>query len=161
MSRTLAQREQLFRRLGVDLGLTFAGPSGMFDDADLATTRSTRGFTPDDDVAIVEAVDAARQMLVDRIMTRRGELAQLGHPEYGSRHHDLIGEPDTERTRNLVKLHILECLRHEPRIAKVVRCDIVPMARYRDVVRIVLDIRLVDAPQPLNLVVPFDLEGPA
>lgn len=158
MSRTLAERQRLFSRLGVDVGLTFAGPAGMYDDADLATTQSSRGFTSDDDVEVVERVEAARQMLVNRIMTRRGELAPLGHPDYGSRHHDLIGEPNTERTRNLVKLHILECLRHEPRIAKVVRCDIVPMERYRDVVRIVLDIRLVDAPQPLNLVVPFELE---
>ena len=158
MSRTLAERQRLFSRLGVDVGLTFAGPAGMYDDADLATTQSTHGFTSDDDVELVERVEAARQMLVNRIMTRRGELAPLGHPDYGSRHHDLIGEPNTERTRNLVKLHILECLRHEPRIAKVVRCDIVPMERFRDVVRIVLDIRLVDAPQPLNLVVPFELE---
>jgi phage baseplate assembly protein W len=88
-------------------------------------------------------------------------LAALGHPNYGSRHHEQIGQPNTERTRNLVKLHVLEAMRHEPRIAEIVRCDVTTAERPRDMVRIELDIRLIDEPNVLNLVVPFELAGGA
>lgn len=159
MTRTATQLDDLFRRLGTDLGLLFAGPGGAFDDADLATTTSTVGAASLADLEVVDRVAAARQLLVNRIQTWRGELAQLGHPDYGSRHHELIGEPNTERTRNLVKLHILECLRHEPRVAKVLRCEVAAIDRPREIVRIELDIRLIEEAQILNLVVPFELEG--
>ncbi len=157
--RTADQRAELFRRLGVDIGLTYAGPAGRFDDADLATTGTLRGLARHDDADVVSEVDAARQLLVNRLLTRRGELATLGHPTYGSRHHELIGEPNNERTRNLIKVHVLECLRHEPRVAKVLSCAVTGNDVERDVVRVVLDIRLVDRPEPLNLVVPLELGG--
>ncbi len=51
-----------------------------------------------------------------RLLTPRGELDALGHPEYGSRLHELIGRTNTDTTRNLVKLFILEALQLEPRI---------------------------------------------
>lgn len=154
--RTVAERATLMRRLGTDIALTFAGPAGTFDDADIATDATT-ALGADTDVALATGVEAARQMLVNRILTRRGELAALGHPKYGSRHHELIGQPNTERTRNLIKLHVLECLRQEPRVAKVVRCDVVAFERHRDIVRLEVDIRLIDEPNPLNLVIPIEL----
>lgn len=155
--RTTAELEQLWRRLGTDLALEFAGPAGGFEDADLATARAVDRLSAD--AAIVARTDAAVQLLANRIKTSKGELGRLGHPEYGSRHHELIGEPNTDRTRNLVKLHVLEALRHEPRIAEVLRCEVTAAPRPRDVVRIVLDVRLVDLPSPVNLVVPFELDG--
>ena len=161
MTRSATQFADLVRRLGTDLGLQYAGPTGRYDDADLATTATTRGATARRDLTLTHGVEAARQMLVNRIQTRRGELAPLGHPRYGSRHHELIGEPHTERTRNLVKLHVLDALRHEPRVAEVVECTVTTRDRQRDVVRIDLTIRLIDEPNPLNLVVPFELEGSA
>ena len=154
--RTAAEIELLWRRLGRDLGLFWAGTGGLFADADLATeNRPGHGRTVVD-LDVAENLDQAVQLLVNRLMTREGELAPLGHPEYGSRHHELIGEPNTERTRNLVKLYILQALRHEPRIAKIERCDVRSEAR-RDIVRVELTVRLIDVDDPLNLVVPFDL----
>jgi phage baseplate assembly protein W len=100
-------------------------------------------------------------MLVNRLMTRRGELAPLGHPDYGSRHHELIGEPNTERNRNLVKLYILQALRGEPRVAKVERCVVFSEARPREIVRVEITIRLIDEPNPLNLVIPVELGAPS
>jgi hypothetical protein len=158
--RTPAELATLRRRLGNDLLLTWAGPAGAWDNADLAVTVRPRGARRIRDLAVTgDLAETATQLLVDRIMTVRGELAPLGHPTYGSRHHELVGEPNTERTRNLVKLYVLECLREEPRVAEVVSCDIVPLARHRDVVRIELAVRLVDGASPRNLVVPFELGG--
>jgi len=160
--RTAAELADLRRRLGRDLALVWAGPAGAFTDADLRVTSTARGARRLDDVAVTGDIDeTATQFLVNRLQTVRGELAGLGHPTYGSRHHELIGQPNTERTRNLVKLYVLECLRDEPRIAQVVRCDVVPLPRPRDVVRIEVAVRLIDAPDPLNLVVPFELGGAA
>ena len=51
-----------------------------------------------------------------RLLTPRGELAELGHPEYGSRLHELIGSPNSETRRSLAKLFVLESLAQEPRI---------------------------------------------
>ncbi len=155
--RSDAALKLLEQRLGDDLALDYAGPSGAWEDADLRTGR-TGGVPPARDLATVRGVDAAVQMLVNRLMTRRGELAALGHPDYGSRHHDLIGEPNVERTRNLIKLFVLEALRQEPRIERVVRADV--RAAHdppRDVVRIEVDLLLLEHEEPLNLVVPFAL----
>ncbi|MCA1654970.1 MAG: GPW/gp25 family protein [Pseudonocardiaceae bacterium] len=157
--RTAAQLAELHRRLGRDLLLSWAGPAGAFSDGDLAVARRVSGSRAVTDLAVAAELDQAAQLLVNRLMTRRGELAGLGHPEYGSRHHELVGEPNTERTRNLVKLYVLEALRHEPRLAKVLRCTVRAEARPRDIVRIELQIRLIDRPEPLNMVVPFELEG--
>lgn len=148
---------ELWRRLGRDLALVHAGPAGRFVDADLALAddpdRARR------DVALAERVAAAEQLLVNRLKTQRGELAALGHPDYGSRLHELIGQPNVQRTRDLVKLYVLEALRREPRVAEVRRCEIVDLPRHRDVVRIELDLRLIDLDDVLNLVVPFALDG--
>ena len=108
----------------------------------------------------MSGIAAAEQMLVTRLKTQRGELAGLGHPDYGSRHHELIGEPNVARTRDLIKLHVLDALRREPRVT-VLRCEVRADATPpRDTVRIELDLRLLDDDTPLNLVVPFSLAGP-
>ena len=154
MKRPRADLDVLMRRLGTDLALDFPGPSGWWEEADLAVSRRLGKH----DVAVVAGLDAADQLLVNRLKTRRGELAALGHPEYGSRHHELIGEPNTERTRNLIKLHVLACLGHEPRIAEVLSCSVTADPRPRETVRIVITVRLIDEDAPRNLVVPFSLE---
>jgi phage baseplate assembly protein W len=155
--RTAAQVDALFRRLGHDLRLDWTGPGGAFTNGDLAVDRRIGGRRARADLTVTAGVDSAVQLLVNRLMTRRGELAGVGHPDYGSRHHELVGEPNTERTRNLIKLYVLEALRREPRVAQVLRCTVRAFPRERGVVRIELVVRLIDAPQPLNLVVPFEL----
>lgn len=157
--RSAAEVDLLWRRLGRDLGLAWAGPAGAYTDGDLATVRRPGPGHAVVDLDVAERVAQARQMLVNRLMTREGELTPLGHPEYGSRHHELIGEPNTQRTRNLVKLYILEALRREPRVAQVTRCDVRTEPRPRDTVRIELTVRLLEADEPLDLVLPFMLGG--
>jgi len=158
--RTAADLERLWPKLGRDLALTWAGPAGAFDSGDLLAVPRPAPGMPVTDVAVAEREAAAVQFLVNRLMTREGELAPLGHPDYGSRHHELIGEPNTERTRNLVKLYVLAALRREPRVQRVERCVVgTGGTRPRDVVRIELTIRLVDDDRPLEIVMPFALDG--
>lgn len=151
--RSRADLDLLMRRLGTDLALVFRGPAGWWEEGDLGTGNGLGRR----DLALVSELEAADQMLITRLKTRRGELDALGHPNYGSRHHELLGEPNTERTRNLIKLHVLECFSHEPRIAKVLDCQVSTDDRHRDTVRIVMSIRLIDQDEPRNLVVPFPL----
>jgi hypothetical protein len=101
------------------------------------------------------------QALVLRLLTERGELEGLGHPEYGSRHHALIGEPNTERVRALIKLYVLECLKQEPRLGRILGVDVRPGAgrEHRDTVRISIRAQMKGQLDPLNLVVPFSLQG--
>lgn len=156
--RSGAETDRRLRELGSDLALSFPGPAGWWEDADLRphTAADARGPV---DLDIVGGVDAADQLLVNRLKTQRGELAPLGHPEYGSRHHELMGQPNVERTRALIKLHVLEAMSHEPRVAKILSCEVTAAHHPpRDVVRIAMTVRIVDDVNPRNLVVPFSLE---
>jgi len=139
---------------GKDLQLDYALGGGFFEDADVASIR--RGTHRD--LAVAAGFDNLTQAIANRLKTRQGELASLGHPLYGSRHHELIGEPNVPRTRNLIKLYVLQALRHEPRIERVLRADV--RAQHdppRDVVRIEMQVRVTGQAEPLNLVVPFSL----
>lgn len=149
-----ADLDVLMRRLGRDLALQWPGPAGGWEDADLAVSRRP-GLR---DIAVAQDLAAADQLLINRLKTRRGELAALGHPTYGSRHHERIGEPNTERTRHLIKRDVLECLSHEPRIERIEHCTVSADAAQRGTVRIVLTLRLIEQDTPLNLVLPFSLE---
>lgn len=59
------------------------------------------------------------QAIVNRLLTRKGELARLGHPGYGSRLYQILGEPDNNRIRGRAEIYIRECLAQESRIEEV------------------------------------------
>ena len=146
--------------LGRDLAALYRVTDGRHEDVDLRLAgREARGERVDD-VALIDGVHNAVQAVIHRIKTVKGELAELGHPEYGSRHHELIGEPNSEHNRNLVKLYILQALAHEPRIRRihkaVIRFD---RARAPDRVEIVLELSFIGSETPANLVVPFNFGG--
>lgn len=73
------------------------------------------------DLATVSGRENLAQAIINRLLTRRGDLAALGHPDYGSRLHTLIGELNNVRLRGRAELYIRECLAQEPRIAEIVR----------------------------------------
>ncbi|MDV7400513.1 hypothetical protein RZS08_54360, partial [Arthrospira platensis SPKY1] len=62
-----------------------------------------------------EGLENLAQAVILRLLTPRGELAALGHPDYGSRVHELIGRENDGPRRNLLRLFILEALKAEPR----------------------------------------------
>ena len=106
---------------------------------------------------------AATQLLVNRLrtivkeQTGVGELQPLGHPEYGSRHESQIGQPNVDRTRNLVKLYVLEALQQEPRIQQIVSCTVAPSPDQPSQVLIAARLVLLDQDSPVNFVIPFNL----
>jgi phage baseplate assembly protein W len=156
--RTPAELELLDRLLGTDLALDFPGPGGWWEDADLSLSSDPASAVAPADIGTVGGVPAAVQFLVDRLKTQQGELADLGHPEYGSRHHELIGQPNNVRTQNLIKVYVLEALAQEPRIEQVLSAAVYATSSPpRDTVQIDLTVQLIGQPNPLNLVVPFSL----
>jgi phage baseplate assembly protein W len=157
--RTAAGFALLERRLGSDLALAFAGPGGWWEDADLVAEHERGRPAVPVDLGVARGVANGVQCLVDRLKTQQGELTPLGHPEYGSRHHELIGQPNIERTRNLIKLYVLEALAHEPRIDKILAAKVYAAeSPPRETVRIELTVLLLEHDKPLNFVVPFSLE---
>ena len=154
MPRETRTAQSLAPVLGRDLLLDYRSSSGFFEDADLDTVRRS-GVR---DLALADGLSDLEQALANRLKTRQGELAPLGHPGYGSRHHELIGEPNVDRTRHLIKLYVLQALRDEPRIERVLAVDV--RAEHqppRETVRITLALRVQGISQPLNLVLPFSL----
>jgi phage baseplate assembly protein W len=157
--RTATQIAWLEPRLGADLALSWAGTSGWFEDADLVAERDPGRPIIPVDLSATSGVDSAVQFLVDRLKTQQGELAPLGHPDYGSRHYELIGQPNVDRTRNLIKVYVLEALAQEPRVAKVLSAKVYATASPpRDTVAIDLTVLLLEHDVPINFVVPFSLE---
>jgi phage baseplate assembly protein W len=102
------------------------------------------------------------QSLITRLMTQRGELEALGHSNYGSRHHELIGELNTETNRNLMKLYLIEAIRQEPRVEQIVRIDVQPVEGRdnKHKVRAEIELKAKERPDTLILVVPFSFEEP-
>jgi phage baseplate assembly protein W len=127
--------------------------------SDLFTAR--RIETDQHDLATLRDADNLSQALLLRFLTQQGELAILGHPDYGSRLYELIGELNTENTRNRAKMFALQALAAEPRVAQVI--SITVRENPADRGRIDIDAHLlpVDSDTPLNLVFPFFLDGSA
>jgi hypothetical protein len=154
-------------RLGRDLALTFTGPAGApWVDGDFATTTSygPDGAPAGTDLGVAGGISAAKQLLVNRLrtivseQTGVGELGPLGHPQYGSQHESQIGQPNVDRTRNLVKLYVLEALQQEPRIRQIVSCVVAPRSQDPPAqVQIAVEVLLIDQDTPLNFVIPFNL----
>lgn len=109
------------------------------------------------DFGVVSGLDNLGQAVVMRLLTPRGELDALAHPEYGSRLHELVGRQNTATTRNLAKLHVLESLRLEPRIQAVTRVSVTPAVGQRDRIDIELDVLPVGQTQTVRIG-PFTLE---
>lgn len=78
------------------------------------------------DLKLVSGRANLAQAVINRLLTRRGELTGLGHPDYGSRLYQLIGEPNNRRTYAVAELYIREALAEEPRIQEIVAIHFAP-----------------------------------
>jgi phage baseplate assembly protein W len=123
---------------------------------DLSVTE--RPQTGQMDLETLTGTDNLVQALLLRFLTPVGELAQLGHPDYGSRLAELIGELNTETNRNRAKLYVLQALALEPRIKQVLSVQVRQGRQSQTVMEISLSLKVIDSDTPLNLVFPFSLE---
>ena len=158
MDTTLSK--ELLKKFGTDLMATYRIRGGRYEDVDYDVKRIPRRGKKERDLVLASGVDNITQAIIHRLKTCYGELSSLGHPDYGSRHNELIGEPNTEHNRSLVKLYILQALAREPRIEKILRADI-RYDRRLDPSRvdIILDTKLGIVDEVTNLVVPFYFEA--
>ncbi len=123
--------------------------------SDLFTAE--RPATGQVDLETFSGRDNLVQALMLRFLTPMGELEILGHPTYGSRLYELIGEPNVERTRNLAKMFVLQALAEEARVQQVLSVNVKTNPANRNQIDIDLHITPIDSDTPLNLVFPFFL----
>jgi phage baseplate assembly protein W len=103
------------------------------------------------DLSVSSDLDNLRQAIEIRLLTPRGELAPLGHAEYGSRLPDLIGRPNTDTNRNLAKLYVIEALKQERRIEKIVTVEVTPAPGERHLIRIFLQVKAIGLENVIDL----------
>jgi phage baseplate assembly protein W len=107
------------------------------------------------DVDLARGNDNIVQALRLRLLVRKGELAPLGWPDYGSRIHELIGEPNNRRTQLILMAHARAAISADPRVVDIPTIEALVLPGNRDVVRLNLSITLIAQQTPLNLV--FDV----
>src|SRR3712207_1252258 len=110
------------------------------------------------DLDTVAGVDNLVQALLVRFNTPLGDLAGLGHPDYGSRLHELIGRSNDETTRNLVRLFTLETVRQEPRAGTIQDLQVSTVAGRPDLVLVAIELTPIRSDTPINLVFSVGLE---
>lgn len=95
------------------------------------------------DFVTVEGRENLGQALTNRLLTPKGELGPLGHPAYGSRLHEVIGQLNTPTTRNLAKLFVIESLKAERRVEKIESVEVSPHPVNRFLIRIAISVKPV------------------
>lgn len=104
------------------------------------------------DLATALGTDALRQALVLRLLTPLGSLAALGHASYGSRLHELIGEPWSPQLGLRARVWVLQALAREPRVARVLDLAIQgPTAAEPHRVRVELAVQAREIGDPITL----------
>src|SRR5215472_14527745 len=111
-----------FERFGSDMRLL--GDLTRQDDRHRGSDLHTHRRDGLVDLDTIEGVGNLQQALLLRFLTHVGELAVLGHPDYGSRLFELIGELNNDTNRSLAKLYTLEALEAEPRVQQVLSVDV-------------------------------------
>jgi phage baseplate assembly protein W len=140
-----------------------ASERARFFGDDLRLGQMARGadLLPDQagDLDLATGVDNIVQALTLRLLVRRGELAPLGWPDYGSRLHELIGEPNIRRTHLRLMAFAREAVEADPRVAEVRQIRARALRGERDTVRLELEVSLIVEPTPANLVFDVNLEA--
>lgn len=153
-----------YRRFGTDLALTrYTGLAGSvpLHDADswgtldlqgVAGSRTgSRRISDAMDLGTVSGRENLGQALILRLLTHRGSLAPLGHPEYGSRLVELIGELNNTRTRNLARLYTIEAVAQEPRVRQLLDLQVDGTQSSPDTLRIAFSVMPLDDDTPLGI----------
>lgn len=131
----------------------FGSVSSNRDNVDINILRG--------DLKQVDGRSNLTQSILNRLFTRKGEIAGLGHPEYGSRLYQLMGEPNNKRTRALAELYIRESLDEEIRIKEIVSVIVEEPPRNsieRNMIIIKMALLAVEEEEPLTISLSMKLE---
>jgi phage baseplate assembly protein W len=112
------------------------------------------------DLGVAVGNENIRQALSLRLQVRLGELAPLGIPNYGSRLHELIGEPNNRRTQVRLMAFARQAIEQDPRVEKIQTIQAHALAGDRELIRLEMEILLINQPNPFNLVYDLFLEAP-
>jgi phage baseplate assembly protein W len=158
------QKAKTYTRLGADIALTrYSGvpssvPLSVADSwgvLDLQVVPGGKGGLPQSGDILDAGAIAGRanlaQALILRLLTRQGALRDLGHPDYGCRLVELIGELNNDTTRNLARLFTLQAIAQEPRVKQLLDLSVVTVADQPDTIRISFSVLPVDDDDPLAL----------
>ena len=146
-------------RLGTDLRLLRNLENQNDRDRGRDLMVRTRAETGLEDLRTLVGVDNIAQALLLRFLTPQGEMTILGHASYGSRLHELIGEPNTETNRNRAKVFVLQSLAQEKRVQEVLSAQVTTRPSNPNAIDINLKLKILDRDDPLNLVFPFFLDA--
>jgi phage baseplate assembly protein W len=98
------------------------------------------------------------QSLIVRLLTPRGSLGPLGHPDYGSRLTELIGTRNDVTARNLARLYVIEAIAQEPRVLALDGLDVRTDPGSPDTVAISFTVLPVAAVDPTGDPIALSLE---
>jgi phage gp46-like protein len=107
------------------------------------------------DLTLSHGAETISQALTLRLLIRRGALARLGWPDYGSRLHELTGEPNNQRTQVLAMAYARAAVEEDPRVKEITMLRASADPGDRTTVHLEMEVELITENTPLNLV--FDV----
>ena len=157
-------RAKTYERLGTDIALTrYSGvPASLplheansWGTLDLQAVPG-RGARPRPtgetiDLGLASGRENLGQALILRLLTQKGSLTSLGHPDYGSRLVELIGQLNNETTRNLARLHTIEALSQEPRVTQLLDLNVAASQSSPDTLQIDFSVLPLNDDTPLGI----------
>ena len=135
-----------------DIKLSLRSFDVQVSDRDYVDFEATAGG----DLRTVSGRSNLAQAIINRLLTRKGELTRLGHPGYGSRLHLLVGELNNIRLQGLAEIYIREALAAEKRIEKIISVSFAPPVRGadRDVLKVQIRVKPIDNEKELTIALP-------
>lgn len=110
------------------------------------------------DLLTASGLDDLEQALWLRLTVRQGDLDHLGHPDYGSRLHLLIGRRLVPATMALARAYVYEALRRESRI-RVLGVEVLPDPSSPGSLLLNIAVQPLGTAEPIRLTASLDL-GP-
>lgn len=139
--------------LYTDIQLTNRAFEAQTSDRDYVDLRATLQR----DLRLVSGRANLAQAIINRLLTRQGELAPLGHPQYGSRLYLLVGEPNNIRVQALAETYIREALAQEQRIAEISEIAFAPINRQQGRHELNIRIRVLPVEESTELTITLPL----
>jgi phage baseplate assembly protein W len=97
-----------------------------------------------DGLDTVAGLDNLVQALSLRLLVDRGDLAGIGHPRYGSKIRDLIGEPMDRANRELIRRYVRRALLEDRRVQDVLETVVSVRADAPDSVEVRAVVKAID-----------------